>query len=84
MASPSGWSEPGQTPQFDEFSLVLEGELTVETSEGTIAARAGQAVEVPAGEWVRYSTPHPDGARYVSVCLPAFSPERVRRDETHG
>lgn len=81
MTSPSGWVEPGQTPEFDEFTLVLRGELTVESRGSTLTVGAGQAVIVPAGEWVRYSTPHPDGAEYVAVCLPAFSPATVHRDE---
>jgi mannose-6-phosphate isomerase-like protein (cupin superfamily) len=80
MVSPAGWSEPGQTPEFDEYSLVLKGVLQVETSTGTFRVRAGQAVIVNAGEWVRYSTPEPEGAEYVAVCLPAFSPETVHRD----
>jgi quercetin dioxygenase-like cupin family protein len=79
MVSPAGWREPGQTPEFDEYSVVLAGVLEVETKQGTIAVRAGQAVTVPAGEWVRYATP--DGAEYVAVCLPAFSPAIVHRDE---
>jgi mannose-6-phosphate isomerase-like protein (cupin superfamily) len=81
MQSPAGWSEPGQQPEFDEYSIVLEGELAADTENGEIVAQAGQAVHVPAGEWVRYSTPGPEGARYVSVCLPAFSPDTVHR---HG
>lgn len=81
MTSPAGWVEPGQTPEFDEFTLVLAGELTVESRDGTLKVAAGQAVIVPAGEWVRYSTPHPDGAQYLAVCLPAFSPATVHRDE---
>lgn len=80
MQSPAGWSEPGQQPEFDEYSIVLEGELTADTENGQIVAQAGEALHVPAGEWVRYSTPGPDGARYVSVCLPAFSPETVHRE----
>ena len=81
MKSPSGWSEQGQTPEFDEYSLVLEGALKVETKKETIEARAGQCVEVNLGEWVKYSTPGPLGAQYVSVCVPAFSPETVHRDK---
>lgn len=81
MVSPSGWAEPGQTPEFDEYTIVIDGELEVETSDGTITVGTGQAVHVPAGEWVRYSTPGAEGARYVSACLPAFSPETVHRDE---
>lgn len=81
MTSPSGWVEPGQTPDFDEYTLVLRGELTVETRETTLRVQAGQAIITHAGEWVRYSTPHPDGAEYIAVCLPAFSPATVHRDE---
>jgi ethanolamine utilization protein EutQ (cupin superfamily) len=80
MVSPSGWSEPGQTPEFDEFSVVLRGTLHVETREGTLRVEAGQAVVVEKGEWVRYSTPEPDGAEYIAVCVPAFSPQTVHRD----
>jgi ethanolamine utilization protein EutQ (cupin superfamily) len=80
MDSPQGWSEPGQTPEFDEYSLVLDGELSAETNGGNLVAVAGQAIVAPAGEWIRYSTPGPNGARYVSVCVPAFSPEIVHRD----
>src|SRR5207249_2315670 len=70
MKSPPGWMEPGQTPEFDEYTLVLHGFMRVESQEGTVEVRAGQAVLTPAGEWVRYSTP--EGAEYVAVCLPAF------------
>src|SRR5215831_2061027 len=80
MTSPPGWVEPGQTPEFDEFTLVLRGTLRVETRAGTLDVHAGQAVEAPRGEWVRYSTPEADGAEYVAVCLPAFSPQTVKRD----
>jgi quercetin dioxygenase-like cupin family protein len=80
MHSSPGWEEPGQTPMFDEFTLVLAGMLRVETRAGALEVRAGQAVHAPAGEWVRYSTPEPDGAEYVSVCVPAFSPHTVQRD----
>ena len=80
MRSPSGWVEPGQTPEFDEVTLVLAGELQVETRTGTLTVAAGQAVITPAGEWVRYSTPGPDGAEYVAVCIPGFSPDTVHRD----
>jgi ethanolamine utilization protein EutQ (cupin superfamily) len=80
MTSPSGWVEPGQTPEFDEFTLVLRGTLRVETRSGTLEVRAGQAVMAPGGEWVRYSTPHEGGAEYVAVCVPAFSPGAVHRD----
>jgi len=81
MVSPSGWVEPGQTPQFDEYTVVLEGELTVESKEGVQVVLAGQAIITKKGEWVRYSSPHPDGAEYIAVCLPGFSPETVHRDE---
>ena len=81
MRSPGGWEEPGQRPEFDEFTLVLAGRLRVSGESGAIDVTAGQAVVVPAGEWVRYSTPDPDGAEYVAVCQPAFSPDLVRRDE---
>lgn len=81
MESPSGWAEPGQRPDFDEYMVVIEGEVVVDTEKGSITVLAGQAARAPAGEWVRYSTPHPDGARYVAVCVPAFSPEAVHRDE---
>ena len=80
MTSPSGWREPGQTPEFDEYTLVVHGELQVETRDATHKVAAGQAIIVHAGEWVRYSTPGPEGAQYVAVCLPAFSPVTVRRD----
>jgi mannose-6-phosphate isomerase-like protein (cupin superfamily) len=79
MKSPSGWEEPAQTPEFDEYTVVLSGVLRVDTKEGAIDVRAGQAVHAPAGEWVRYSTPGPDGAEYIAVCVPAFSPETVHR-----
>lgn len=81
MTSPSGWLEPGQTPEFDEFTLVLRGTLVVETQGGKHEVRAGQAIIAPKGEWVRYSTPGAEGAEYVAVCLPAFSPGTVHRDE---
>ena len=77
MKSPEGWIEPGQRPEFTEFTLVLTGALHVETADGTLVVRAGQAVIVEPGEWVRYSTPRPAGAEYVAVCLPAFSPGTV-------
>ncbi|MBA2114586.1 cupin domain-containing protein [Bremerella alba] len=80
MVSPSGWVEPGQTPQFDEYTVVLRGELTVDSREGVQVVLAGQAIITKKGEWVRYSSPHPDGAEYIAVCLPAFSPETVHRD----
>lgn len=80
MKSPAGWAEPGQVPEFAEYTLVLNGRLHVETSEEGFDVHAGQAVIAPAGEWVRYSTPVVGGAEYVAVCLPAFSPETVHRD----
>jgi mannose-6-phosphate isomerase-like protein (cupin superfamily) len=80
MKSPSGWLEPGQVPQFDEYTLVLAGTLRVEGRDGAIDVHAGQAVIAPAGEWVRYSSPAEGGAEYVAVCVPAFSPETVHRD----
>ncbi len=79
MSSPAGWVEPGQTPQFDEYTAVISGALTVETKAKTFVVKEGQAVITPKGEWVRYSTP--DGpCEYVAVCLPAFSPATVNRD----
>ncbi|NIR29958.1 MAG: cupin domain-containing protein [Gammaproteobacteria bacterium] len=81
MLSPSGWIEPGQTPEFDEYTLVLKGMLRVQTNNGSTDVRAGQAVIAPRGEWVRYSTPGPEGAEYVAVCMPAFAADRVHRDE---
>lgn len=78
MTSPAGWVEPGQTPEFDEYTLVLNGTLRVSHRGGDLDVRAGQAVIAHAGEWVRYSTP--EGADYISVCLPAFSPSTVHRD----
>lgn len=80
MRSPSGWREPGQTPEFDEFTLVLKGTLRAEHRGGAIDVRAGQAIVTHKGEWIRYSTPDADGAEYIAVCLPAFSPETVHRD----
>jgi ethanolamine utilization protein EutQ (cupin superfamily) len=80
MQSPSGWQEPGQTPEFDEYTVVLRGMLQVETETGVMEVRAGQAVMTAKGEWVRYGTPGPDGAEYIAVCLPAFSPATVHRD----
>ncbi len=81
MKSPAGWVEPGQTPEFDEFTVVLQGRLRVETKGDTFDVRSGEAIMVSAGEWVQYSTPGADGAEYIAVCLPAFSPETVHRDE---
>jgi mannose-6-phosphate isomerase-like protein (cupin superfamily) len=80
MKSPQGWIEPPQTPAFDEYTIVLAGMLRVETEAGTLDVSAGQAVIVAAGERVRYSSPGPDGADYVAVCVPAFSPDTVHRE----
>jgi mannose-6-phosphate isomerase-like protein (cupin superfamily) len=80
MRSPGGWVEPGQRPEFDEFTVVLAGMLRVEFEGGSLDVRAGQAVITRAGEWVRYSTPEEEGAQYIAVCLPAFSPATVHRD----
>src|SRR4051812_45048871 len=77
MRSPAGWSEPRQTPEFDEYTLVLSGQLRVEHAGGVVDVATGQAVIAPRGEWVRYSTP--EGAEYVAVCVPAFSPDSVHR-----
>ena len=81
MRSPGGWQEPGQTPEFDEFTVVLRGTLRVEHREGSFDVAAGQAVITHNGEWVRYSTPGPEGAEYIAVCLPAFGIDTVHRDE---
>jgi mannose-6-phosphate isomerase-like protein (cupin superfamily) len=81
MRSPAGWEEPGQTPEFDEYTLVFRGMLRVNHKGGALDVRAGQAVLTRAGEWVRYTSPEPEGAEYVAVCLPAFSPDTVNRDE---
>lgn len=81
MISPPGWREPGQRPAFAEYTIVLKGRLRVETDSGSVDIRSGEAVIAPAGEWVRYSTPEPEGAEYIAVCLPAFSPETVHRDD---
>ena len=80
MKSPSGWIEPGQTPEFDEYTLVLRGTLRVTTKEGSTDVHAGQGVIAHPGEWVQYSTPGAEGAEYIAVCLPAFSMETVHRD----
>ena len=84
MRSPGGWVGPGQTPEFDEFTVVLAGRLRVTGATGELDVAAGQAVVVAAGEWVRYSTPDPEGAEYVAVCLPAFSPDLAHRDDATG
>jgi mannose-6-phosphate isomerase-like protein (cupin superfamily) len=81
MVSPTGWTEPGQRPEFEEITVVLKGSLRVEYEGGALDVKAGQAVVTSPGEWVRYSTPGPEGAEYVAVCLPAFSPTTVHRDE---
>ena len=80
MTSPSGWVEPGQRPDFEEITVVLKGMLRVEYEGGALEVRAGQAIVTAPGEWVRYSTPEPEGAEYIAVCLPAFSPDSVHRD----
>jgi len=80
MRSPAGWEEPGQRPEFDEYTLVLKGMLRVSHEGGSLDVHAGQAVVARAGEWVRYASPESDGAEYVAVCLPAFSPDTVHRD----
>jgi mannose-6-phosphate isomerase-like protein (cupin superfamily) len=82
MCSPSGWIEPGQTPDFDEYTIVLTGMLRVKCQDGTIDVRAGQAIHARAGEWVQYSTPGLEGAEYIAVCVPAFSPETAHRDSS--
>jgi len=81
MESPQGWMEPGQTPEFDEYTLVLDGNLDVKTKQNDMTVKAGQAVIVKKGEWVQYSSPHEGVAKYVAICLPAFSPDAVHRDE---
>jgi quercetin dioxygenase-like cupin family protein len=82
MISPGGWIEPGQRPEFDEFTVVLKGALHVQTEDGAVLeVKAGEAVITHKGEWVKYSTPGAEGAEYVAVCLPAFSPALVHRDE---
>lgn len=80
MVSPAGWVEPGQTPDFDEYTLVLRGELSVKTKEEIITVKAGEAIMTRKGEWIQYSTPGGEGAEYIAVCIPAFSPETVNRD----
>jgi mannose-6-phosphate isomerase-like protein (cupin superfamily) len=81
MKSPAGWQEPGQTPEFDEYTLVLKGMLRVETKTETYDLKAGETIITRKGEWIKYSTPTPEGAEYIAVCLPAFSPDTVHRDK---
>jgi mannose-6-phosphate isomerase-like protein (cupin superfamily) len=81
MKSPGGWVEPGQTPEFDEYTVVLQGVLQVKTNENKLNVGPGEAIIINAGEWVQYSTPNPEGAEYIAVCLPAFSPDLVHRDD---
>jgi mannose-6-phosphate isomerase-like protein (cupin superfamily) len=81
MRSPSGWEEPGQQPEFDEYTVVLKGMLRVQTENTVVDVEAGQAIIVSANEWVKYSTPSAEGAEYIAVCLPAFTPDSVNRDE---
>ena len=80
MKSPEGWEEPGQTPEFDEYTIVLKGVLHVNYKEGFIDVKGGQAIITFKGEWIQYSTPYEEGAEYIAVCLPAFSPDIVHRD----
>ena len=80
MQSPSGWVEPGQTPEFDDYTVVLRGVLRVETKTAVHEVRAGEAIMTSRGQWIRYSTPGPEGAEYIAVCVPAFSPASVHRD----
>ena len=80
MKSPAGWVEPGKTPRYDEYTVVLKGLLRVTDKDGVLDVRPGQAIITRAGEWVKYSTPHPGGAEYIAICIPAFSPETVCRD----
>jgi quercetin dioxygenase-like cupin family protein len=81
MTSPEGWTEPGQKPEFDEYTIVLNGKINVKVDDKNYEVEAGQAIITHAGEWVQYSTPDPGGAEYIAVCLPAFSPDIVHRDE---
>ncbi len=80
MHSPAGWIEPGQCPEFDEYTLVLNGVLKVESKDQSVEVKAGQSIVAHRGEWVRYSTPYAEGAEYIAICLPAFSPDTVHRD----
>ncbi len=84
MRSPQGWQEPGQTPEFDEYTLVIAGTLRVETRDATFDVAAGQAIHTPKNEWVRYGSPHEGGADYVAVCVPAFDPDTVHREPEPG
>ncbi len=81
MHSPGGWIEPGQTPKFDEYTVVLKGTLQVKTQVDTLEIKQGQAVIIPAGEWVQYSTPTEEGAEYMAICIPGFTPDNVHRDQ---
>jgi len=81
MTSPGGWVEPGQTPEFKEITYVISGELHVEHKEGILKVKSGQTVITEPNEWVRYSTPTPEGAAYIAICLPGFSPDTVHRDQ---
>jgi len=81
MVSPAGWEEPGQKPEFNEYTVVLKGMLRVKTKTRELDIQAGEAIIVEANEWVQYSTPHDNGAEYIAVCLPAFSPDSVHRDD---
>lgn len=81
MRSPMGWIEPGQVPEFDEYTFVIRGTLRIKTRREELVARAGEVVIARKGEWVQYSTPEPEGAEYLAICIPAFSPDTVHRDE---
>jgi ethanolamine utilization protein EutQ len=81
MRSPEGWDEPGQTPEFDEYTIVLRGTLRVQHKDAELEVAAGQGIITHRGEWIRYSTPSPGGAEYIAICLPAFAPDTVHRDE---
>jgi mannose-6-phosphate isomerase-like protein (cupin superfamily) len=82
MKSPAGWIEPGQTPEFDEYTLVLRGRLRVHTKDGILDVKAGEVLIAETGEWVQYGSPLKGGAEYIAICVPAFSPETVHRDES--
>lgn len=81
MVSPEGWEEPGQRPEFDEYTIVLKGTLKVETENDSFDIKAGSAIITRKGEWIKYSTPYEEGAEYIAVCIPAFSPDTVNRDD---